>query len=131
MDLVKRLLLSHFQELKLFHLNRNWELCHNSLKMPKNGLKKNHFFRQMLKISKKSYNFLKMPIFNICWFFGFFFQSIFGIFELGAQLSTFWLRWINYNFQNDWAMVILQNPFFPVCSHILHFQLANWTKWFL
>ena len=31
----------------------------------------------------------------------FFSTQFFGIFEIARQLSTFRLRWINYNFQND------------------------------
>ena len=68
MDLVKRLLLSHFEKIKLFHLNQNWELFHNKI---------------------------KTPIFNI---FYNFLNPFFGIFELRWQCSKFWLRWINFIF---------------------------------
>ena len=73
-------------------------------------------FQQMLKITKNSYIFFKNATFQhlLKFFWDFFSTHFFGIFEIPRQLSTFWLRWINYNFQNDWAMAILQKPFCPV-----------------
>ena len=73
-------------------------------------------FQQMLKsgIFKKNIGIFGDFQHLLKFFWDFFSTQFFGIFEIARQLSTFWLRWINYNFQNDWAMAILQKPFCPV-----------------